>query len=359
MGGTGLGYWSFFAVLAIAAFVVGSMLVPFLSILAFGAVLAFIFSPVYRLVRAGIRSPSLSAFVVTLLMLVVVLVPLSFAGYQAIREGATVYGLLRSGTVPAVFVSVASYGQRVLNQFSVGAKLDPASLVTAAQSALAWIVARTGQIFLSVSELVLSFVLLLFIFFYFVRDGHAILEGFIGLSPLSAREGRSVLQRIGTSVWAAVIGSVLMALVQGLTAWLGFWILRVPDAALLGGFTMLASFIPSFGTALIQIPVIIYLYTTGAHGAALALTIWSVVVVGLLDNFLRALLLSGTRMHPLLALVSVLGGITFFGPLGIVLGPATVAVFTALLEVSPVVISRAYGKKPTRTSSPGPTGAAR
>jgi predicted PurR-regulated permease PerM len=229
--------------------------------------------------------------------------------------------------------------------------LDPGQLVSAAQGALSWTLARTGQIFIGAGQLVLSFILLLFFFYYLVRDGGKLADGFISLSPLSTREGHAVMNRIGRSVNAAVFGSVFMALAQGFTAWLGFWLVRVPNSALLGGLTMLASFIPSVGTALVQVPVVAYLYFTGSHGAALALGIWALVVVGLLDNFLRALFLAGTRMHPLVALVSVFGGVTFFGPLGIVLGPAAVAVLSALLEVSPAVISRAYGKKPTRASA--------
>ena len=351
MGGSGLGYWSFIMVLIAAALVVGAMLVPFLGLLAFAAVMAFLFSPFYRLIVRGIRTPSGAAFITTLLMILVVLVPSTIAGYQAVREAAAVYGMLRSGATPALFVSVASYAQHLLDRFGIGARLDSGQLVAMAQSALSWTLAQAGQIFISVTQFVLSAVLLLFFFFYLVRDGGHLVEEFIALSPLSLREGRAVAARIGRSVNAAVFGSVLMALVQGLTAWLGFWLLRVPNSALLGGLTMLASFIPSIGTALIQIPVVLYLYFTGAHGAALALGIWSLVVVGLLDNFLRALFLSGTHMHPLVALLSVIGGVTMFGPLGIVLGPAIVAVLTALLEVAPVVISRAYGKKPTRSLS--------
>lgn len=348
MKGTGLGFWAFFAVLATAVVLVGIMVMPLFALLAFTAVLAFLFSPAYRVVLAVVRNRSFAAFLVTLLMLIVVLVPLSFAGYQAAREGVAVYSMLRAGTTPALFVNASAYAQRLLDRLSLHVQLDSGTLVSAAQNSLAWILARTGQIFLSISTLVVSFILLLFIFFYMVRDGSNLIEGFIRLSPLSLREGRHVIHRIGSSVWAAVIGSVLMALIQGLTAWLGFWLLRVPNAALLGGLTMLASFIPSVGTGLVQVPVIAYLYVTGSHGAAVVLAIWSLIVVGLLDNFLRALLMSGTRVHPLVTLIAVLGGAMLFGPVGIVLGPAVVAVLSALLEVSPVVISRAYGKKPTR-----------
>lgn len=330
MNGTGLGSWSFFIVLAAAIAVVGMMMLPFFSMLAFGAVLAFLFAPLNGLFVRIVRNRSLAAFVVTLLMLAVVLVPLAVAGYQAVREGASVYNALRSGSPPAFVVTAASY-----------VRLNPDSLVGMAQTALSWTLAQTGRLFLSVGAFVVSFILFLFVFFYLLRDGRRLSDGFIRLSPLSAREGSAVLAKIGTSVRAAVIGSVLMGLVQGLTAWLGFWLLNVPNAALLGGLTMLASFIPSVGTGLVQVPVIAYLFFTGAHGAALVLAVWSVVVVGLLDNFLRAKFLAGTHMHPLVALLSVVGGVTLFGPVGIVLGPAMVAVSTALLEVSPAVVRRA------------------
>jgi len=340
MGGKGFGYWLFFVLLIAAAIVVGIMFLPFLGLLVFAAVLALLFFPLYRRVVAGTGSPSLAAFLMTALMLLVVLVPLVFAGYQVVREAANVYATLRTGAISATFVSFLSHAQAWADRFIPGIRLDPAQLAALAQDGISWIIAHTGAIFVGAGELVFSFILFLFFFYYLLRDGHALVAAFITSSPLSEREGEAAVARISRSVYTAVIGSVLVGIVQGATAWLGYWLLNVPNAALLGGLTALASFVPSVGTSLVLVPVVVYLYFTGAPVAAFALAVWALVAVGLLDNVLRSQLLAGARMHPLTALLAVVGGVSVFGPMGLILGPVAVAVLTAMLDVSPSIIRR-------------------
>ena len=117
-------------------------------------------------------------------------------------------------------------------------------------------------------------------------------------------------------------------------ATIGFYIFGVPEPLLWGAFTVVAALVPTVGTSISLIPAVVYLAVTGNSGAAIGLTIWGVVAVGLIDNFLGPKLIGGsTKLHPVLVLIAIIGGIQLFGILGFLIGPIIMAIFIAMLEM--------------------------
>jgi predicted PurR-regulated permease PerM len=111
-------------------------------------------------------------------------------------------------------------------------------------------------------------------------------------------------------------------------------IFDIPAPAVWGAVAAIAAFIPGIGTSLVIVPGIIYLLLTGNTAYAIGLAIWGAVAVGLIDNVLGPHLVNkGVHIHPFLILVSVLGGLSTFGPIGFILGPLVLALLFALLEV--------------------------
>src|SRR6185369_1295230 len=108
----------------------------------------------------------------------------------------------------------------------------------------------------------------------------------------------------------------------------------VPHPALWGSFAVIAALIPGIGTSLIIVPGVLYLFFTSTNLYALGLFIWGVLAVGLIDNYLGPILVHrGVNIHPFLILLSVMGGLIFFGPIGFIAGPLVVALLFALLEI--------------------------
>ena len=106
---------------------------------------------------------------------------------------------------------------------------------------------------------------------------------------------------------------------------------------------MLASLIPNVGTALVLVPSVAFLYFTGHTGASVGLAIWGAIGVGFIDNLLGPHLIErGIKIHPLLILLSVIGGITLLGPIGFVAGPVILSLLFTLLEIYPSILSRKY-----------------
>ncbi|MGI9432957.1 MAG: AI-2E family transporter, partial [Myxococcota bacterium] len=185
----------------------------------------------------------------------------------------------------------------------------------------------------TVTFIFLSFVTL-YATFFFLRDGRALLERLLRVMPLSQEhEERMVAQFLSVSR-ATVKGTLVIGIVQGGLAGGAFAIAGIEGAAFWGVVMAVLSIIPGLGTAIIWVPAVIFLGTTGQTVAAIALAVWCVAVVGTADNVLRPTLVGrDTQMPDLLILLSTLGGLMLFGAVGIIVGPLVAALFMTVWDI--------------------------
>ena len=171
-------------------------------------------------------------------------------------------------------------------------------------------------------------------FYFFLKDGSKLKDYFVELSPLDDKDDEKIISRLKQAVSATVKGSLSIGLIQGTLTGIGFAIFGVPNAVLWGTVAAVAALIPGVGTALIILPAILFLFVPENTFGAFGLLAWGLLAVGLIDNFLSPRLVGrGMKLHPLLVFISVLGGLAFFGPLGFLLGPLSVSVFLALIDI--------------------------
>jgi len=174
---------------------------------------------------------------------------------------------------------------------------------------------------------------MLVVLFFLLRDSAYFAEGVRWISPLSETQETMFVQRFRVVARATVLGNLLTALTQGTISGLLFLVLGLPNPILWGAVTALLSLVPLIGTALVWVPWTIYLLAIGSFGRALIFVVTQVAVVGGIDNFLRPMLIKGrVRMHTLVVFFSVLGGIGYFGILGMFFGPLIFAIAVAFLE---------------------------
>jgi predicted PurR-regulated permease PerM len=129
-------------------------------------------------------------------------------------------------------------------------------------------------------------------------------------------------------------GTVLVAILQGLLAGIGFAIFGIPRPILWGTIGALGALLPGLGTITIMVPGVLYLLYLGNITAAVGLMIWAAVCIVVVDNFISPYLMSrGNNLHPFVVLLSVLGGIALFGPIGFIIGPVMISLFLVLLEL--------------------------
>jgi predicted PurR-regulated permease PerM len=172
-----------------------------------------------------------------------------------------------------------------------------------------------------------------FTMYYLFRDGDKIVAALPTVLPLKKSQSEAIIARASQVVSAGIYGVVSIAMIQGLLGGLAFWVLGIPSPILWALVMTLVCMIPIAGSFLIWLPASIYLMTTGHWTKAILLILWGTLIISTIDNFLRPRLIKNqTKLHELFVFFSVLGGISVFGLLGIVLGPVVLAITLGLLH---------------------------
>ncbi|MEZ4315427.1 MAG: AI-2E family transporter [Polyangiaceae bacterium] len=176
-----------------------------------------------------------------------------------------------------------------------------------------------------VPGLVIGLFLFVLSLFYFLRDGAAAVRWIWRLLPFAQRDTGELFESIRATVHGALVGQIATSAVQGSLTVAALYIFGVPGALLFGLIATLLSVVPLVGTTPVTIGAVIYLLSAGRVGAAIGMGI-AAIVIGMSDNVVRPWVQSsGTRMHPLVTLLAIFGGIALLGWAGVFLGPVIAA----------------------------------
>lgn len=333
-----LQHYFFLILFLIVAGVMLFIFKPFIAPLVLAISFAVVFHPLYAyFLRRFKGRKTLSSLSAVLVIIILVLLPLAVLGSLLFTEAVGLYDsiALRGGGA-GVFTTLISNLEGYLQGFFPELNLDIASY---AQAGLQWIVGNFGAVFTRFLTVGLDLFIMLVALFYLFKDGDTLRKHYIELSPLVNEYDEQIFKKLAVAINSVIKGSLVIAIIQGVLAGLGMLIFGVPSPIIWGSTAMIAGLIPGIGTALVIIPAVLYLVFTGSTAAAIGLAIWGVVVVGLVDNFLAPNLINrGIKIHPMLILISVLGGIILFGPIGFLLGPLVLALFFALLDIYPLMV---------------------
>jgi len=330
----------FIGVIILTAALVALVFLPELNVIVLGISFAVLFQPWYDKLRAGLHEKNgLAAGLIVLLAIAIILLPLMFFGLQIFLEAQGLYGHLASGSG----VPVINWFRTTLAQFFPSLNIDFSSYV---QQVLGIVIGNLGPIFSGVLGVVGTFFLSFFALYYFLKDGPALRAAAMRWSPLPAQHTEDILTKLHVMASSVIRGSILVSVLYGVLVGIGFFIFGLPSAILWGAVTVFASFIPVFGVYLIVVPGIVSL-AIGGHGvAALGLIAWVLVMSVCMENYLRPRLIGRkAKIHPLLMLFSVLGGLSFFGPIGLLLGPLALSLLLTLLEIYPLFALQNLNKK--------------
>lgn len=325
---------SFLLLLIIVTLLFGWVLQPFFGAILWAAVIAIVFHPlqVRWAPRFGKRKNLLALSVLALCTLIVILPLLGIAASLA-QEGTAFYQKVHSGEidlntyVDRVKGSVPAL-QNLLGRFGVDLGNVQQQLTSAATEASRYLTTQALSFGQNTAQFLVAFTLMLYITFFFLRDGEALVRLLIRALPLGDERERLLLRKIGEVTNATVKGNLVVASVQGALGGFIFWVLDVQAALLWAVVMAFASLLPSVGSALIWGPVAVYFLATGATWQGIVLIAFGAGVIGLVDNLLRPILVGRTTQIPdYLVLLSTLGGIAIFGLNGFVLGPLIAGIF--------------------------------
>jgi predicted PurR-regulated permease PerM len=340
---------SFFVLLAVLL-LIGTIffqvMVQFVVPLFLATVLVVVFKPLHQwLVRHLPGKPKVAALLTTLTILSMVLLPTVLLGAKAYSESRALVDFLEDEQRrQSVVEAVQQRGGKLLEFYEekTGAPLDTKTLIERAAKSVGSVVLSSFQAFV---RILIGLAIMMLALYYFFLDGPGMIATLMRLSPLDDVYERELLDKFANVSRAVVVASVLSAIVQGLLAGIGYYFALADGAPiiLLMVATMVLAIVPFVGAAAVWIPTCVVVFcfqpvevggelVRGDTVRAIALAVYCAGVVSTIDNFIKPYVLHGqSNLHPLLALISVLGGVQVLGPLGILVGPMLVAFVQALL----------------------------
>jgi predicted PurR-regulated permease PerM len=331
------------ALVVILALLLYRVIEPFLAPLAWAIVLAFLMHPLQvRLARWLRRRAGLAAALLTGLTFVVFVGPLTILGGAFATQAGTLVtalerlaGELRVGNVDELARLPAA--QDVLwwleRHLEVSGDQVRSWIAAGAERLLQPLAALGGAAFLGAIGTVVNFTLMLFLLFFLLRDGTAILRAVLGLVPLADSRKARLAAHVGNVTRAVVFGTLVTSALQGVSVAVAFVLVGLPSPIVFGALAAVLSVVPVGGTALVWGPAVLWLLADGRLGGGLFLLAWGVLIVGTADNLVRPLLISGRTEVPTLAVfVGVLGGLAAFGLVGMFLGPLLISLMIVLVR---------------------------
>lgn len=334
----------FFALLLLLLYLAVLIVSPFLKAITWAAILAVMVYPAYAwLLRLLRGKATLAALLVTLLITFLVLFPaFRMAGFLS-QETIALAKVVRT-LADGAEVEMAKdkpWVRDVLRLWeAVSAQLAAFGIdlkkvaVQGAQVASSFVVSQAKEVAQDVLIFGINLLISLFSFFFLLRDGKELTLKLRALLPMDQKHQELLFDNIVNSLYAVIHGCLVTALVQGLLAGLGYWLVGLPFALLLGVATVFTALFPIGGSAIIWLPASLYLFIQGTYLQGTMLLVWGAGIVGTVDNVLKPLFIgSRLRLPTLFLFFGILGGLGLFGALGLILGPVLLALLAALLDL--------------------------
>ena len=312
------------------------ILLPFYGAIFWAVALGILFAPLQRKLLLRFKGRrNLATFVTLTACTLIAILPVIFTTILLVQEVATLYSDVQSGKI-----NVAGYIAQLQSSLphhvtewldrlglrsieGVSDKISKGALE--GSQFFATQVFNFGQ---STFELVVSFFIMLYLLYFFIRDGQAMVRLIRNAVPMAEQHKRLLQIKLRRVVRASVKGNLAVAVVQGALGGVIFWILGIQSSLFWAVLMMFLSLLPAVGAGIVWAPEAIYFLTTGMIWQGVVLALFGVFVIGMVDNVLRPILVGkDTKMPDFLILISTLGGMAIFGLNGFVIGPLIAALF--------------------------------
>ncbi|MBF0467324.1 MAG: AI-2E family transporter [Desulfamplus sp.] len=332
-----------FILITASLFLCWKMMQGYMDPLIIAIILSVLTHPIYEWIRLKCNDrKNLAAFISSVLLIMVIIVPLFLVFSAVIRQGiisvSAINRWIADGNIERVAQTpMISHSLNLLREQMDGTLfkgVDFQSLMVTVSSYAGELMMNQSKYLISnISSVIVKFFLMTFIFFFVIQDQKKIFDYIFHLSPLSSTHEKILIEKIKAVAKSALLGTLVTAISQGTAGGIAFAICGLPGF-FWGAVMAFASLIPFVGTSLIWGPAVIWLFLSGSWPYALFLTIWSVFVVGTIDNVVRPLFMKGSAgMGTLLIFFSIIGGLNYFGITGLLYGPMIFGLTIVLLYI--------------------------
>ncbi|MGC1449175.1 MAG: AI-2E family transporter [Candidatus Sulfotelmatobacter sp.] len=312
---------------------------PFLYPFAAAIILAIVFYPAYQRILGWTKGKAgKAALLSTLALLLLFGVPVFIIIVLVAREAVTAAHYLtrqsaEQGGFALFLTTVAEHGLQFLGRWVDVSKYDIRGAVTShVRQAGVWVLGSGASILTNFAGLIAQSLLTLAVVFFLFRDGRGWIQQAEETIPLPPGQARKLFSNISDTIVANVYGIVSVGAAQGVLTGIALAIVGLQSALLLGLCAAFASIVPVAGAALVWVPAGFYLIFTGASWQGIFVLVWGVAVVSAADSIIRPRVVGAkVKLHPLVLVFSILGGVQAFGFLGLFLGPVSASVLWVLL----------------------------
>jgi predicted PurR-regulated permease PerM len=313
------------ALITLAFFIVR----PILMAIILGILLAFIFGPLYRFTNKFLKRKNLSASLICILLIALIVVPLWYLAPIIINQAIKFYLSAQqmdfvtplTNFFPNFFQS-DSFSNEVANAMRVFITNSIDSLIDSFTDFL-----------VNIPKIILELIVVLFTFFFVLRDGDKLILYIKSLIPFSKDVEDKLVRSTKEITLSILYGQVIVGIIQGLIASIGFFIFKVPNAVLLMVLSAIAGIIPVFGNVIVWLPVAIYFLLAGNTLAALGVAAFGLISI-LIETLIKPVFISKfAKINTSIVLIGIIGGMLVFGLFGVILGPLILAYLVIILEV--------------------------
>lgn len=295
----------------------------------YGLLLAYILYPIQKRVSKKIKNETISAFIVSLgffiiMLILVILITASLVNqtagfYQTFKHldfKEVITKIIPKSVSPQISDTIIGSINSYINKFASGLEN------------------QIKNFFLDTPILLLKLVVMIFVFFFVLRDGEKLIENLKSLSPFKIETTGRIIKRFKEVTNSVLLGQILLGLLQGIVCGIGYFIFGVPNIIILIYITMIVSLIPFAGHGLVWVPVDIYLFMIGRTTAGIGFLIYGLIVITAVENLSRPIFVSKkTQMNTGIVIIGMMGGLLSIGFSGLILGPLILSYILLMFDI--------------------------
>ena len=317
-------------VLILGLFILAGIIIkPIIIAIISGVLLGYIFYPFYRFILRKLKREGISALLVCLGLLIIIIGVTSIILSSLVNQSISLYLALQSMDLSIILTQILPNFLSNEITTTLGGSLN-----TFISNTITQLLSKFGDIILNIPMILLQLFVAIFIFFFTLKDGKKGIEYIQSLDLLEKEVQEKFFKQFKAITYSVLMGQIIVGIMQGLIAGLGYFIFRVPNPLILTLLTMLVGIIPLIGPWLVWIPVVIYLFASGNSGAGLGLLIYGAVIISWLDTVIRPIIVAKrTQINSAIVIIGMIGGLYVFGILGLIIGPLVLAYVLLVIEL--------------------------
>jgi len=321
---------------------------PVITPIVIAALLAYIFSPVYRLMHKKIKKKSLCSFIITFFVIIVIALPSIFILKGIIREAAISSIVIKQKIVTGNILGIECTAKESsickLSNYIKEFTSDPKNryfIDSTIKDVSSSVTKYVTNLIIAFPRRILDIAILFFVMFYLFRDGGAFMKRIKSLFPIREQYKEQIVKRLNEVTYAVIYGYIIIGVIQGILGSFIFFVLGVSSPILWGIMIMLLSIIPFIGPTLVWIPGSLFFFLSGYMDGNASVAIKGIILLlcGLfvfspIDNILKPKIIGKkTEIHPTIIIIGLIGGMFLFGFIGFLLGPLILTLLVTFINI--------------------------